>query len=257
MMDFYLFQLVEQPTRGFRGNNILDLVLTNTPTFVSEPRTGPSLCDIGLSSDHHPVLFDFEINVNIKESARLKCFDFKNADFESFKAALLLTPLSNGMHNVNSIEEFDSLWELWNDFVFAALDTYVPKVNCKCSNRPPWIFVELAKQIRKKKTMWRHIKKSKTPENVEKFRKFRQKIKNCLHVERRNYVKNISDEIHRNSKRFWSYFSFKSKKKPIPEKVIYNNAVFSDDQGHVEAFNDFSKSVYNDPSACEVNVDVP
>lgn len=195
MMDLYLFQLVEQPTRGFRGNNILDLVLTNTPTFVSEPRTGPSLCDIGLSS------------VNIKESARLKCFDFKNADFESFKAALLLTPLSNGMHNVNSIEEFDSLWELWNDFVFAALDTYVPKVNCKCSNRPPWISVELAKQIRKKKTMWRHIKKSKTTENVEKFRKFRQKIKNCLHAERRNYGKNISDEIHRNSKRFWLYFS--------------------------------------------------
>ena len=243
MMDLYLFQLVEQPTRGF--------------TFVSEPRTGPSLCDIGLSSDHHPVLFDFEINVNIKESARLKCFDFKNADFESFKAALLLTPLSNGMHNVNSIEEFDSLWELWNDFVFAALDTYVPKVNCKCSNRPPWISVELAKQIRKKKTMWRHIKISKTPENVEKFRKFRQKIKNCLHVERRNYVKNISDEIHRNSKRFWSYFSFKSKKKPIPEKVTYNNAVFSDDQGHAEAFNDFFKSVNKDPSACEVNVDVP
>ena len=39
--------------------------------------------------------------------------------------------------------------------------------------------------------------------------------------------------------------------------MIYNNAVFSDDQGHVEAFNDFSKSIYNDPSACEVNVDVP
>ena len=93
LMDLYLFQLVEQLTRG---NNILDLVLTNTPTFVSEPRTGPSLCDIGLSSDHHPVLFDFEIDVNIKESARLKRFDFKNADFEFLKHALLLTPLSNG-----------------------------------------------------------------------------------------------------------------------------------------------------------------
>ena len=92
LMYLYLFQLVKQPTRG---NNILDLVLTNTPTFVSEPRTEPSLCDIGLSSDHHPVLFDLEIDVNIKESARLKLFDFKNADFESLKHALLLTPLSN------------------------------------------------------------------------------------------------------------------------------------------------------------------
>ena len=51
--------------------------------------------------------------------------------------------------------------------------------------------------------------------------------------------------------------SLKSKKKPIPEKVTYNNAVFSDDQGHAEAFNDFFKFVYKDPSACEVNVDVP
>lgn len=134
LMDLYLFQLVEQPTRG---NNILDLVLTNSPTFISEPRTGPPLSDIGLSSDHHPVLFDFEIDVNIKESVGLKRFDFKNADFESLKQALLLTPLTNGMYNVNSIEDFDSLWELWNDFVFAALDTCVPKVNCKRSNRPP------------------------------------------------------------------------------------------------------------------------
>ena len=125
------------------------------------------------------------------------------------------------MHNVSSIEDFDFLWELWNDFVFAALDTYFPKLNCKRSNRPPWIFIELTKEIRENKTMWRCIKKSKTPENVEKFRKFRQKIKNRLRAERRNYVKNISDEIHRNSKRFWSYFSFKSKKKPIPEKVTF------------------------------------
>ena len=83
-----------------------NLVLTNTPTFMSEPRTGPPLSDIGLSSDHHPVLFDFEIDVNMKESDRLKRFDFKHADFVSLKQALLFTPLSNGIQNVNSIEDF-------------------------------------------------------------------------------------------------------------------------------------------------------
>ena len=46
LMDFYLFQSVEQPTRG---NNILDLVLTNTPSFMSEPKTGPQFRDSGLS----------------------------------------------------------------------------------------------------------------------------------------------------------------------------------------------------------------
>ena len=51
-MDFYLFQSVEQPTRS---NNYLDLVLTNTPSFMFEPKTGPQFRESGLSSDHFPV----------------------------------------------------------------------------------------------------------------------------------------------------------------------------------------------------------
>ena len=32
------------------------------------------------------------------------------------------------------------------------------------------------------------------------------------------------------SKRFWSFFSFKCKKKPIPDKVTYNGVSFSNDR---------------------------
>ena len=38
--------------------------------------------------------------------------------------------------------------------------------------------------------------------------------------------------------------------------MTYNNAVFSDDRGRAETFNDFFKSIYKDHSDCEVNVDV-
>ena len=75
------------------------------------------------------------MDVNFKEISRLKRFDFKNANFESLKQVPLLTVLSNGIHSVNLIEDFDSLWDLWN--VFAAVDTFVPEVNYKHSNRPP------------------------------------------------------------------------------------------------------------------------
>ena len=61
LMDFYLFQSVEQPTRS---NSILDLVLSNTPSFMFEPKTGPQFRESGLSSDHFPVFFDFAVNVN-------------------------------------------------------------------------------------------------------------------------------------------------------------------------------------------------
>ena len=49
LMDYYLFQLVEHPTRG---NNILDLVIINTPTFITVgPMTGPQWSDTGVPSE--------------------------------------------------------------------------------------------------------------------------------------------------------------------------------------------------------------
>ena len=43
---------------------------------------------------------------------------------------------------------------------------------------------------------------------MEKFRKLRQHIKNWIRSERRNYIKTIANEIHTNSKRFWTFFIF-------------------------------------------------
>ena len=65
------------------------------------------------------------MDVNFKDISRPKRFDFKNVNFESLTQVLLLIPLSNGIHSVNSIEKFDCLWDLWNDFVFAAVDAFV------------------------------------------------------------------------------------------------------------------------------------
>ena len=197
------------------------------------------------------------MDVRLKDHPTIQRFDFKKADFASLKQALMLIPLSNGIDNVSSTEDFDSLWDSWNDLVFAALNTYVPKVNCRHANRPPWITKDLAKAINKKKTLWRRIKKSKTPANMEKFRKLRQHIKNWIRSERRNYIKTIANEIHTNSKRFWTFFTFKNKKKPVPEKIVYNNFTFSDDRARAEAFSEFFKSVFKDHSGCKVNSEKP
>ena len=74
LMDYYLFLLVEHPTRG---NNILDLVITNTPTFITAgPMTGPQWSDTGVPSDHFPVIFYLSVDVRLKENIRSKRYDF-------------------------------------------------------------------------------------------------------------------------------------------------------------------------------------
>ena len=63
--------------------------------------------------------------------------------------------------------------------VFSAINSFVPLKKPRDSNNSPWINGELLKAIRKKKTLWRLLKKD--PNNVmkrEKFRSMRQKIKN-------------------------------------------------------------------------------
>ena len=72
-MDYYLIQLVEYPTRG---NNILELVMTNTPTFIqSDILTGSQWRDSGLPSDHNPVTFDFAVDVCLMDSSGQQRFD--------------------------------------------------------------------------------------------------------------------------------------------------------------------------------------
>ena len=91
---------------------------------------------------------------------------------------------------------------------------------------------------------------------MEKFRKLRQHIKNWIRFEIRNYIKTIASEIHTNSERFWTFFSFKNKRKSIPEKVIHYIFTFSDDRARAEAFNAFFKSDFKDHSSCKVNLEL-
>ena len=69
------------------------------------------------------------------------------------------------------------------------------------------------KSHKKKANCVEKVKKSTDPATMEKFHKFRQNIN------RKQYLKDIANDVHSNSKRFWSFFSFKNKKKPIPDKL--------------------------------------
>ena len=141
MMDLYLFQLVAQPTRN---ENILDLVLTNLPSVISSIESGPSYAEIGLPSDHYPVVFDINVLLKFKASNYKYHYDYKHADFELMRHG-----------------------KQWSTFVFAAIDKLIPKVRRRDSNKPPWISKELVKAIKQEKTLWRRVKES-TDERLKK-----------------------------------------------------------------------------------------
>ena len=140
-------------------------------------------------------------------------YNFKNAHFDSLSNSFLNLPLSSGVMDIKSQENLDYMWEVWNDMVFSEINSFVPLKKPRDSNSPPWINGELLKAIRKKKTLWRLLKKN--PNNAvkrEKFRSMRHKIKMWCRLERRNYLTSIANEVHCSTKLFWSFFLSKEQK---------------------------------------------
>ena len=84
--------------------------LQSTEDFINATKT------VQIPDDYKLVSFDVK-SLFSRDISRLKRFDFKNTNFESLKQVLLLTPLSNGSHSVNFIEDFHSLWDFWTLFL--------------------------------------------------------------------------------------------------------------------------------------------
>ena len=246
-MDLYLFQLVDKPTRH---DNVLDLVLTNLPSLVTFIDTGLVFVEAGLPSDHFPVVFEVNASLKLKDSPKRLCYDLKNADFTSLNNVLSLLPLSAGVESINSQAMLDNAWRLWCSLVLTAVDSHISIFLSKGKNRPPWINKDLANEIKKKKTLWKRVRNSTSKSLKEKFRKMRQSIKNWIRRERRAYLIDIANQAPTNPKRFWSFYSFKNKKKPIPDKINYKGVSLTDDSIRAEAFNDYFKSIYKDHSNC-------
>ena len=66
------------------------------------------------------------------------------------------------------------------------------------------------------------------PALLEKFRKIGQSIKIWIRSTRKKYLADIANEVHLNSKRFWSFLliSFKNKRKTIPDKIYLGMDLF-------------------------------
>ena len=114
IMDHYFYQLVDKPTRV---NNILDLVLSNCPISIASVESGPSLADIGVPSDHYPVIFESEVKLELKNAGKRHSYVFKNADFDSLNKDLSLLPLSAGVEEISTPEDLNEAWKQWSDLI--------------------------------------------------------------------------------------------------------------------------------------------
>jgi len=114
--DNFLTQLVSSPTRG---DHILDLILTNNPSCVSNVRVADNLP----GSNYDAV--EFALSVSSKSSQIL--FNYSTCDLHKFQEVLSHI-LWNCIPTDNGVEY---AWQCWRDLFFSVATSVIPNVKLK------------------------------------------------------------------------------------------------------------------------------
>jgi endonuclease/exonuclease/phosphatase family metal-dependent hydrolase len=167
--DHYLWQLVDFPTRG---ENTLDLILTNIPNKIQNV-TG---FDDVLTTDHKLISFEINLKIQSKPRAERFVYDFAKSDWSNLKVLLANTRWDLCFVPGNIDETLSN----WCDMFLSVVDKHIPKYCIKSVHDHPWINKELLRQIKKKNIQRRKLKKLPSPANLEKYKNLRRLTKQMI-----------------------------------------------------------------------------
>ena len=209
--DHFLSQLNNKPTRG---NNILDLVITNVPNLVNVTDV-MSPEKAAVFTDHCVVAYEFKAFRKAPLKTTRYVYDYQKGDFEGLRAALSAVNLSSVLEH----EDINTDWQLWKDTFLAAVSDFIPQKRLKGRNPVPWITGTIINQIKKKEYIRRKLKQSPSIHLKQKFSALRAQVKRMLRESRNEFFGSLESDINSNPKRFWSILKQKSKSGNIPSRI--------------------------------------
>ena len=188
-----LVQHVQHPTRG---NNFLDLVMSNDG-FVST-----TVCDGIFPSDHAEIRCHVRVQIRQAGKAlvsRLTVHDYKRADFNGLRRSLRHCDWSllGDLHVNDAVDVFYSTLQ-------ASIQDHIPTLTLK-RRYPPWFDSDVRKALAEKESACRALKVNRDTDTLDRFRECRKTFKKLSCWKYFQYLRDITGDFKSNPKRFWSF----------------------------------------------------
>ena len=228
--------------------NILDLTLTKSREFISDPEE----LSVDFATDHTVIGFSLHTSTNSKNTIHRTVYNFKNVDFNLLRTVIANSNLTSSVVNSSDI---NISWDEWNSNLKHIIDTCIPKTIVKDTATPPWIDSEIRHVQRCKETTWRHAKTSNTESSWKKFRECRNKLSDLIKKKRKDFMSDMKQSLFLNSKHFWSFYRLKQKPKQLPVKLEGSGSTAEGSASEANLYNTFFNSVFS-PKMDE-NADLP
>ncbi|CAB4002465.1 Hypothetical predicted protein [Paramuricea clavata] len=242
--DFFLYQMVRDPTGG---SNILDLVLTNNESRVSDVEVIEP-ANMNIHTDHSGVVFNITRNFKTSYTSKRIVYNYKKGDFDGLRNALRLLNIKHIVFNDVGADINDD-WHNWKTVFMNAVIDFIPVTHLQGKDVPPWFDSETLRLIRKKNSIRRRATKNFSSGLWTVFSTLRKQVKNIIERKRREYFFSICSTLKYNPKRFWSVFKIKSKASQLPLKLIGThtdaNVVAITPDEKATLFNEYFHSVFD------------
>lgn len=220
------------------NNRSLDLIFSDSLCSVSR-------CNEPLvpEDDHHPALqVQFQLqNRECLTSAPRTIKLFRRADYEAINEAIL----AHDWTSLYSIDQVELALAEFYRVINEVISEYVPKLEVKRDSRyPPWFSRALIKIINEK---LKFHKRWKVYGRLSDYHTFNVLRKRQIRVQIECYDKFIEaaeDNIHNDSKQFWSFVKSKKSSSELPKSVFLNDVACTDGGDISNLFNTYFQSVF-------------
>ncbi|XP_011406763.1 PREDICTED: uncharacterized protein LOC105314349 [Amphimedon queenslandica] len=242
-----LSQLVTFPTHS--GGNILDLVLSSSPSYVKEVSPLP-LSSPYLNSDHIPILVTLMSGIPSYSKPQTSWFyNYKATDFDGLNSYLLdfdFRPLLS-----SSSVEF--AWSFIKQVIVAAVSLLTPMVRVKSHSLPKWFDSNIRHQLHKVHTIRRRHKRSPTASTFSKLVSLECSLQLSILEARTAYETSlVHGFMSSHDPSIYLYLRDLSGSSTIPSVMYLNNQCAENPRDIANLFNEFFYSVFDKGSSANV-----
>ncbi|KAK4806794.1 hypothetical protein QYF61_005590 [Mycteria americana] len=188
--------MIDSPTRG---EELLDLLLTNTGELIGEVKTGGSLgC-----SDHALVEFTIWRDMGQVKS-RVRTLNFRKANIQLFKELVDGTPWETALRDKGAEES----WQLFKDIFLRTQELLIPtcKKSGKEGRRPAWLSKDLLVKLKCMKEV--HWQWNQGHVSWEEYRDAAWMCRNGARKAKAQLELNLARDAKNNKKGFYRYIVF-------------------------------------------------
>ena len=200
--SFGLQQLICEPTYHTNTSaNLLDLVFTDSPCYITDSGTLPP---IGTSK--HSIVYCKTKKTRICEKPYKKeIWKYHEADIEGLNIAIGDFPFADILDESN---DANHAAEIWTHLVLQIAKEYIPQHSIKiCPKDKPWINKDIKTCIKTRDRLFRKYQRSKREEHLDLYKKVKEEVNHKITSAKMTYKQKIVEKLQnlQNSpKRFWA-----------------------------------------------------